>query len=71
MSFSVYFITVRQELGAIMKERAIVGVDEKADRQCVNKIEEITAGWNDDEFVYPLALKLADAIPASWNRKKK
>lgn len=70
-SLSVYMISVRQYLGDMMKEQGIVGVDEKADRQIVNKTYTVIDGWSAGESSRWIAQHLADTIPVSWNRKSK
>lgn len=71
-SLSVYMLSVRQYMGDIMKEYGIVGVDEKADRQMVNKMDTVIAAWSAGEKSSRLvAQELADMIPVTWNRKKK
>jgi len=71
-SLSVYMLSVRQYMGDIMKEYGIVGVDEKADRQMVNKMDTVIAAWSAGEKSSRLvAQELADMIPVAWNRKKK
>lgn len=72
LSLSTYILSVRQYMGDIMKEYGIVGVDEKADRQMVNKMDTVIAAWSAGEKSSRLvAQELADMIPVAWNRKKK
>jgi hypothetical protein len=70
-SLSTYMISVRQYLAEMMKDQGIVGVDEKADRQMVNKTYSVIDGWVNGESSRMMAKVLADTIPVAWNRKKK
>jgi hypothetical protein len=71
-SLSVYMLSVRQYMGDIMKEYGIVGFEEKADRQMINKMDTVIAAWSVGEKSSRLvAQELADLIPVAWNRKRK
>jgi hypothetical protein len=70
-SLSTYMISVRLYLAEMMKDQGIVGVDEKADRQMVNKTYIVIDGWSAGESSRMMAKELADTIPVAWNRKKK
>lgn len=70
-SLATYMLTVRQYLGDMLKDQGIVGYDEKADRQTVNKNFTILTGWSAGIASRAIADELAQTLPISWNRKAK